>query len=170
MGIENLAGAANVVLPRQPESPNLPMTWDQARSLERSGVTFGPHTVTHPILSHVSDEAAEYEIAESWRRLGQELDHPLPLFCYPNGRLVDFGGREIEIAKELGMNGTVTVDEARPTSISRQGTLTTCSGSAGSSFPKASWTPCSVSAASTVCSTGWRALRGRGEVSWRLLR
>ncbi len=111
-GIQNLATVAGVVLPDHPVSPNLPMSWDQARSLERSGVTFGPHTVTHPILSQVGAEAAEHEITESWRRLGQKLDHPVPVLCYPNGRLVDFGSREIEIAKGLGMTGAVTVDNA----------------------------------------------------------
>ena len=112
MGIEKLAVAAEVALPDHPVSPNLPMSWDQARSLERSGVTFGPHTVTYPILSQVSAQAAEHEMTESWRRLRQELDHPVPVFCYPNGRLVDFGAREIELAKKLGMTGAVTVDEA----------------------------------------------------------
>jgi len=111
-GIEELASAAEVALPDHPVSPNLPMSWDQARHLERSGVTFGPHTVTHPILSHVGADAAEHEITESWRRLRQELDRPVPVFCYPNGRLVDFGDREIEITKGLGMSGAVTVDEA----------------------------------------------------------
>jgi len=112
VGIENLGAAAEVALPDRPASPDLPMSWDQARSLERKGVTFGPHTVTHPILSQISPEAAEHEMTESWRRLRQELDHPVPVFCYPNGRLVDFGAREIEVAKKLGMTGAVTVDEA----------------------------------------------------------
>lgn len=103
VGIKNLAVAAQVALPERPVSPNLPMGWDQARALERSGLTFGPHTVMHPILSQLSAEAAAHEMAQSWLRLRQELDHPVPVFSYPNGRLgVDFGAREIEFAKEPG--------------------------------------------------------------------
>lgn len=110
--IEDLAAVAGVDLPTRPLAPDLPMTWDQARSLERSGVTFGAHTVSHPILSSLSAEDARREIVESWRRLQEELDDPLPVFCYPNGRLVDFGTREVEVLAEIRMSGAVTVDEA----------------------------------------------------------
>jgi peptidoglycan/xylan/chitin deacetylase (PgdA/CDA1 family) len=112
-GIVALAQAAEVDLPDRPLPPNVPMTWDQARHLERSGVTFGPHTVSHPILSQLSDEESAQEIAASWRRLKEELDHPIPVFCYPNGRLVDFGTREMEMVAGLGLTGAVTVDEAQ---------------------------------------------------------
>ncbi len=30
------------------------MSWDQARLCEERGMTFGPHTVTHPILSRAA--------------------------------------------------------------------------------------------------------------------
>jgi len=111
--IGELARAADVAVPDHPLSPNLPMTWDQARALERSGVTFGPHTVSHPILSRVDAEVAEREITESWRRLQAELERPMPVFCYPNGRRVDFGQREVDVARRIGMAGALTVDEAR---------------------------------------------------------
>jgi len=111
-GIAALGVAAKVTLPDRPVSPNLPMSWDQARCLEGAGVTFGAHTVSHPILSHIGAEAAEWEIKQSWQRLQEELDHPIPIFCYPNGRLTDFGHREIDVIRRLGMTGAVTVDEA----------------------------------------------------------
>ena len=111
--IEALATAAEVAVPERPVPPNVPMSWEQARSLERSGVTFGAHTVSHPILSSVGPDAARREIGESWRRLQEELDRPIPVFCYPNGRLVDFGHREIDILDAMGMTGAVTVDEAQ---------------------------------------------------------
>ena len=111
--LDELAAAASLALPEQPLPSGRPMSWDQARALERMGVDFGPHTVSHPVLSQVDDRTAENEIAESWRRLGHELDHPVPVFCYPNGRLVDFGDREIEVVRALGLRGAVTVDEAQ---------------------------------------------------------
>lgn len=111
--LEALAEAADVSPPERPLPPDVPMSWEQARSLERTGVTFGPHTVTHPILSKVSRDTAEHEITESWRRLQQELDHPVAVFCYPNGRAVDFGDREIAIARDIGMKGALTVDDAQ---------------------------------------------------------
>jgi hypothetical protein len=73
-------------------------------------MTFGPHTVTHPILSTTSSQQADFEIRESWRRLSVELERPVPVFCYPNGKLRDFGNREIEILRSLKMWGAVTGD------------------------------------------------------------
>jgi peptidoglycan/xylan/chitin deacetylase (PgdA/CDA1 family) len=94
-------------LPDHPPPRFSPMTWSEARSLEKTGMTFGPHTVTHPVLSTVPDEQAEFEIAESWRRLCAEVGHPVPVFCYPNGRLRDFGDREMRIIRGLGLSAAV---------------------------------------------------------------
>ena len=85
-----------------------PMSWDQARKLESSGMSFGAHTVTHPVLSTVSAEESGFEIRESWKRLTAEVREPVPVFCYPNGRRRDFGEREISTVRELGLWGAVT--------------------------------------------------------------
>jgi peptidoglycan/xylan/chitin deacetylase (PgdA/CDA1 family) len=71
------------------------------------GMTFGAHTVTHPVLSRTTPEAAEYEITESWTRLRAELRKPVPIFCYPNGGWEDFGNREIAVLRRLGFVGAV---------------------------------------------------------------
>ena len=83
------------------------MTWDQLRNCEKLGMTFGPHTVTHPVLSRTTLEQARYEITESWLRLRTEASNPVPIFCYPNGGWDDFGDREIGILRELGFLGGV---------------------------------------------------------------
>ena len=83
--IERLAIAGEVSLPAKAPARYAPMTWNQLRACEKRGMTFGPHTVTHPILSRVSDEQSRWELTESWRRLGEEASQPVPVFCYPNG-------------------------------------------------------------------------------------
>ena len=70
-------------------------------------MTFGPHSVTHPVLSRTTDEAAGYEIAESWARLRAEARNPVPIFCYPNGGWGDFGEREIAALHALGFMGAL---------------------------------------------------------------
>jgi hypothetical protein len=70
-------------------------------------MTFGPHTVTHPVLSSTPDAQSEFEIAESWKRLSAEVSRPLPIFCYPSGRSRDFGDREIATLHRLGFRGAV---------------------------------------------------------------
>jgi peptidoglycan/xylan/chitin deacetylase (PgdA/CDA1 family) len=109
--VATLAKAAHTDVPWEPRANGRPLSWDQARALERSGlVAFGPHTVSHPILSALDDESAAAEIAESWRRLQDELASPLPVFCYPNGRAVDFSERDVRLVRAAGCIGAVTAE------------------------------------------------------------
>lgn len=68
---------------------------------------FGPHTVTHPILSRTDDEQSRRELTDSWARLRAEATQPTPVFCYPNGQWGDFGEREVTTLRELGLLGAV---------------------------------------------------------------
>ena len=70
-------------------------------------MTFGPHTITHPVLARTTDEQSRRELAGSWERLKEEARQPVPVFCYPNGRFEDFGDREVETLKEIGILGAV---------------------------------------------------------------
>lgn len=105
--IVNLAAEGEVSIPNAPPEVFSPMTWDQARACERIGMTFGPHTVTHPILSRTTDVQAKDEITESWKRVREQLNDPVPVFCYPNGGWADFGDRETDILKNEGLIGAV---------------------------------------------------------------
>jgi len=106
--IEQLSHATNVNIPLTPPDKYKPMTWDTARELEKKGISFGPHTVSHPILARVSDDKSEREIVKSWKRINEELANPVPIFCYPNGRSCDYGAREIEIIRKAGLVGAVS--------------------------------------------------------------
>jgi peptidoglycan/xylan/chitin deacetylase (PgdA/CDA1 family) len=105
--VQDLSRQADVELPETPPARFTALSWDDARSLEKRGMTFGPHTVTHPVLSSTSAEQAEFEIGESWRRLSSQLSQPVPIFCYPNGRRRDYGEREIGILRRLELWGAV---------------------------------------------------------------
>ncbi|HEY8381874.1 MAG TPA: polysaccharide deacetylase family protein [Microvirga sp.] len=106
--IAELARQLEVALPAGCPPLYAPMTWDQVRRAARQGVSFGPHTVTHPILSQCSDEAARWEIAQSTARLRQETDAMVPVFCYPNGTPWSFSAREEQAVREAGLGGAVT--------------------------------------------------------------
>jgi len=105
--IAQLASSAEVEIPDQPPPQYAPMSWDQARACERHGMSFGPHTVTHPILARTDDAQSLRELEQSWARLQEELTDPLPVFCYPNGELTDFGSREIATLRRIGLAGAV---------------------------------------------------------------
>jgi len=105
--VAQLGDAAGVELPNRPPPHCAPMSWDQLRACERRGMTFGPHTVTHPVLSRTTDDMVEYEISECWARLRAEAQAPVPIFCYPNGEWNDFGRREIAVLHRKGFMGAV---------------------------------------------------------------
>lgn len=123
--IARLAKEAEVELPSTAPSRYAPMTWDHVRSLERGGMTFGPHSVTHPILSRTEPERATMEVSESWRRIREEAQHPVPIFCYPNGHHRDFGEREVAIVRKLGFVGALSsrAGFAEPASFQRGGDI-----------------------------------------------
>jgi peptidoglycan/xylan/chitin deacetylase (PgdA/CDA1 family) len=106
--LAELADAAEVHVPHQPPAEYAPMSWEQLRRSEQLGMTFGPHTVTHPILARTSDEQCYAEVSSSWQRLMEQAVAPVPVFCYPNGGAGDFGAREVDAVKRAGMLGAVS--------------------------------------------------------------
>lgn len=111
--IADLSEQLDVDLPAKPPPAFAPISWDDVRRIAKLGVTFGPHSVTHPILPLASDEACTWEIEESYRRLRQETDACVPVFCYPAGKA---GRRELEAAQRAGLRAAVTTvpDYAAP--------------------------------------------------------
>ncbi len=78
------------------EKPSLPLTWPEIHEMKESGwISFGGHTMHHPILGYLTDplEAAT-EVCESREMLEEILKHPVRTFAYPYGR-----------SKHIGENG-----------------------------------------------------------------
>jgi len=105
--LSRLAQDAGVSLPEAAPASYQPLDWEMARELEASGIRFAPHSQTHRILSKLHRSSAKKEILDSWETLKKELANPLKVFCYPTGRTLDFGPREIGILKEAGFLGAV---------------------------------------------------------------
>lgn len=120
--LDSLPSTLDVVLPERPPEKYAPMTWEQVRRCATGGADFGAHTVTHPILSRVDANAAQREIAVSWRRLREETSATSDVFCYPNGGTSDFGAREIAILQEHGFGSAVTTVPGHVTSTQGAGT------------------------------------------------
>ena len=105
--IAALEQAVELTVPARPTTRYAPLSWDDARKCEQFGVSFAPHTVSHPILSSTGDEQSRMEISASWDRLREEIQNPVPVFCYPNGGRGDFGPREIATVRAIGLAGAV---------------------------------------------------------------
>jgi peptidoglycan/xylan/chitin deacetylase (PgdA/CDA1 family) len=83
------------------------MSWAQVRACEARGASFAPHTVTHPILAAVDESRARHEIVESWRRVREMVESPVPVFAYPNGAPWTFSRRDVELVRAAGLRGAV---------------------------------------------------------------
>jgi len=68
----------------------LHLSWDEVREITLAGVAVGAHTQSHPILTRVSPDRVQAEIAGSKARIEDELGRPITTFAYPNGTPEDF--------------------------------------------------------------------------------
>jgi peptidoglycan/xylan/chitin deacetylase (PgdA/CDA1 family) len=79
------------------------MTWDMARELLAAGMTVGGHTVSHPILARLDEDAQRAEVIGCRARLGAELGIPMRWFSYPNGDPSSFDARTRAILAAAGV-------------------------------------------------------------------
>ncbi|MCZ8111335.1 MAG: polysaccharide deacetylase family protein [Betaproteobacteria bacterium] len=94
-------------------SPALPgdlmMRRDQVLRLQRAGMEVGGHTVHHPILRLLDDEASLAELTQCRAELEAWLQAPVRHFAYPNGRLGDdFDSRHAALVARAGYETAVT--------------------------------------------------------------
>jgi glycosyltransferase involved in cell wall biosynthesis/peptidoglycan/xylan/chitin deacetylase (PgdA/CDA1 family) len=89
--------------------------WDETRTLARSGIQFGSHTLNHPVLTALPAAAAELEIAASKAALERHLPDAAPAFAYPYGvydetvrALVERAGFWGACTTRTGLNGPGT--------------------------------------------------------------
>jgi len=87
-----------------------PLTWEQVCEMEKSGwVSFGAHTMHHPILANLSDPAEVYrEVAECRALLEQRLGHPVRTFAYPVGKPEHIGEVALRSVRDTGYDWAAT--------------------------------------------------------------
>jgi peptidoglycan/xylan/chitin deacetylase (PgdA/CDA1 family) len=97
---------------------DLCMDWRQLSSLAADPlVTIGAHTVSHPILTKLDDDAVRAELENSRAAIQRELGVRPEHLAYPVGDRSSAGQREFRIASELGFKTAVTT---RPGVVFRQ--------------------------------------------------
>ncbi len=87
-----------------------PLTWAEAREMGESGwVSFGAHTMHHPILAHLScPEEVRREVEECRGVLEQQLGHPVRVFAYPVGKTEHIGNESLQAVQQAGYAWAVT--------------------------------------------------------------
>jgi peptidoglycan/xylan/chitin deacetylase (PgdA/CDA1 family) len=113
--IEEVSRALDVAVPPSPPAEYAPITWDEAREMDASGVAIESHSVTHPILTRVDAVQRARELTASRRRLEQVLNRSVRCFCYPNGDYdrqirddVERAGYRLAVTTRAGLNDAST--------------------------------------------------------------
>lgn len=95
-------------LPANLELPHTMLTWDEILSMRRQGISFGAHTITHPVLATLSKCRMEEEIKGSKKVLEDRLQSPVRHFAYPFGKPSDFGPEAKGVVQAAGFSTAVT--------------------------------------------------------------
>jgi peptidoglycan/xylan/chitin deacetylase (PgdA/CDA1 family) len=85
------------------------LNWDEIKEMSKNDITFGAHTVTHPILTRMSLAEATEEIRASKEAIEEKLTSPVRVFAYPNGRQDDFNESIKKVLKEAGFLCAATI-------------------------------------------------------------
>jgi peptidoglycan/xylan/chitin deacetylase (PgdA/CDA1 family) len=82
------------------------LTWDQVREMQKSGFTFGSHTVNHLALTKLTDEQVQSELVESSREIERELGTRPRYFAYPTGA---YNRQLAEMVRQAGYRAAFTI-------------------------------------------------------------
>ena len=81
------------------------ISWEQAREMARHGMSFGSHTLTHPILTTLSLPQIDAELRTSRAVIERQLGVTCTTFAFPNG---DFDDRSVDALKAQGFSAACT--------------------------------------------------------------
>jgi peptidoglycan/xylan/chitin deacetylase (PgdA/CDA1 family) len=87
------------------------LDWDGARRLARRGFPVASHSLVHSILAEEPGSEQERDLVTSRRRLQQELDLPVDLLAYPNGKKADYSRATVAAAARAGYSHALTTIE-----------------------------------------------------------
>lgn len=104
-----LEQSLEVNVPDEPTEQYALLSWEEIKTLARTKVEFGAHSVTHPILTKVEEPSEAYqEIVKSKARIEAELDKPALHFSYPNGQPQDISPEILAMVRNAGYETSVT--------------------------------------------------------------
>jgi peptidoglycan/xylan/chitin deacetylase (PgdA/CDA1 family) len=101
----------------------LVMDWSDVRRIAADPLcTIGAHTMTHPALGRLPEQAARTEIADSVDRIAAEIGRRPTTLAFPYGMAFAAGPREAALAAAAGLRGSFTTSPGYiPASGSRHG-------------------------------------------------
>ncbi len=106
--IESIAVSMGVSIPKDPPLKYSPCSWSELREMADSGlVEIGSHTVTHPILSSLTEEESWQELIVSRAQIEEALGRKVESFCFPNGKPGDYRPDHMRQIQDAGYTSAV---------------------------------------------------------------
>ncbi|MCP5327354.1 MAG: polysaccharide deacetylase family protein [Sinobacteraceae bacterium] len=90
----------NVV--RSEDSEPFALSWSQVLEMSQSGIEFGSHTVSHPILSNLEPAQLARELGDSRRSIELHTGQPADVIAYPIGKRFAYSDSVIAACKAAG--------------------------------------------------------------------
>jgi peptidoglycan/xylan/chitin deacetylase (PgdA/CDA1 family) len=84
------------------------LTWAQIRSMQDAGISFGSHTLSHPVVSRLAPEELERELADSKRLLEERLGREVLDFAFPFGKVTDCSSESAAVLSRSGYRSATT--------------------------------------------------------------
>jgi peptidoglycan/xylan/chitin deacetylase (PgdA/CDA1 family) len=104
----SLDNSAGVTIPTSAPTKYRPCSWSELREMADSGLMeIGSHTVTHPILSSVTDEESLDELTRSRAQIEEGIGRKVRSFCFPNGMPGDFRPSQVRQVADAGYDCSV---------------------------------------------------------------
>ena len=104
--IENIPVNRKEPAVEMPEIGNL--TWDQVREMAEHGMEIGSHSVTHPVLSKLTDQQLKTEIVQSKNKIEEIIDKKVRSIAYPVGGKSDYDKRVEQYTRDAGYDYGLT--------------------------------------------------------------
>ncbi len=89
---------------------DLMLSWDQIRQMVSHGVSFGAHTVSHPVLSQIPAIHASEEITRSKETIELAIGRKVTTFAYPFGKRSQYTPAIPVLLKDLGFKCAVSTE------------------------------------------------------------
>jgi peptidoglycan/xylan/chitin deacetylase (PgdA/CDA1 family) len=94
-------------VPKQISLPNPMLSWEEVRQMTKWNISFGAHTVSHPVLATLTDDQLNLEITGSKRAIEDRLQIPVRHFAYPFGQPSDVGANAKQAVRRAGFSAAV---------------------------------------------------------------
>ena len=79
--IDRLSTALEIAIPQE----RCTVDWDEVAEMAHDRISFGSHSCSHRILTHLSVADVQHELEESRQSIMARSESYVPVFCYPNG-------------------------------------------------------------------------------------